>query len=135
MKQCTKCKVQKNDEDFVFKNKEKGIRQSVCKECQKIYKLKHYYKNKEAHYFRNQKTHDKIKTYSNSIKKTGCKICGENEICTLDYHHLQNKEENIAKLLRGGSLKKVKEEIKKCVVLCANCHRKVHAGIIKYPVA
>ena len=99
------------------------------------YRRKHYHKNKESHYIRNQKTHDKIKAYSDSVKKDGCKICGEKEICTLDYHHLSDKEENVAKLLRGGSLKKVKEEIEKCVVLCANCHRKLHAGILTYPVA
>ena len=99
------------------------------------YRRNYYYKNKDSHYIRNQKAHDKIKTYSDSVKQEGCKVCGEKEICTLDYHHLSDKEENVAKLLRGGSLKRVKEEIKKCVVLCSNCHRKLHANIIKYPVA
>lgn len=32
-----------------------------------------------------------------------------------------------------GSLLKVEEEINKCIILCANCHRKLHAGIIKLP--
>ncbi len=28
------------------------------------------------------------------------------------------------------SLSLALEEVKKCVVLCANCHRKVHAGLV-----
>lgn len=135
MKICTKCKIEKEDLNFVFKQKEKSIRHSICKECQKTYKLKHYYDNKQAHYNRNAITEKKLRDYSNNIKSQGCAICEEKELCCLDFHHLRDKEENIARLLKGGSLKKIISEISKCIVLCSNCHRKVHAGIINTLVA
>lgn len=131
MKQCGKCQIEKEDTEFVFKNKKLDIRQSVCKMCQRKYKLKHYYSNKQAHYERNSKTRVLIKNYIDSIKIAGCSICNEKEIACIDFHHLKDKDNNIANLLYRGSLKKVKEEIAKCVLLCANCHRKVHAGIIQ----
>lgn len=52
----------------------------------------------------------------------------------LDFHHkdLALKSYNIAAMARGklgeGKKKRILEEIAKCDVLCANCHRKLHAG-------
>ena len=39
---------------------------------------------------------------------------------------LKNKEYNISDLIKSQCLNKIKTELKKCIVLCANCHRKVH---------
>ncbi len=33
---CTKCKVEKSEEEFSFKNIEKGRRRTVCKNCHRI---------------------------------------------------------------------------------------------------
>lgn len=124
-----KCKTEKPEEDFPFRNKSKGIRNCVCKLCQREYKLKYYYKNKESHYLRNAKTNKKLKEYALS-KKDKCIVCGEMTKICLDWHHLRDKEDVIARICKSGSMKKLNLELDKCVVLCANCHRKVHAGII-----
>jgi hypothetical protein len=66
----------------------------------------------------------------------GCIICGEGEICCLDFHHLNtmNKLYTIAEMLeRHCSLKAILLEVYKCIVLCSNCHRKTHAGILCLP--
>lgn len=127
---CYKCNESKPEEDFCFQNKNLGKRHTVCKECQKEYKLKYYYANKKSHYKRNEKTRLKLKKYAISIKETGCKVCGEKTICCLDFHHLRDKDTEIPKLIGKGSMKRLINEINKCVVLCSNCHRKVHANII-----
>ena len=71
-----------------------------------------------------------------SFKNYGCQIkgCNEDSPHVLDFHHLEpdKKDWNIGDLYRRrATLEKVFDEILKCVVICANCHRKVHAGIIK----
>lgn len=94
---------------------------------------KHYYANKEAHYQRNKVTKDRIKDFINECK-TSCQVCGESEKICLDFHHLRDKDMPVSQLAAYGSMKRVKEEIDKCIVLCSNCHRKVHAGIINTDV-
>jgi hypothetical protein len=62
MKQCIKCKVIKKEDDFVYENKAKGIKHTVCSLCQREYKRKHYYKNKPAFYKRNEKKGNHLKS-------------------------------------------------------------------------
>ena len=62
-------------------------------------------------------------------KNLKCEKCSENHIATLDFHHKnkEDKEDQIPYLVRGGySIERIKREINKCQVLCANCHRKEH---------
>lgn len=59
----------------------------------------------------------------------GCRVCGEREAVCLDLHHEGEKEFTISSA-NGVSLARLRAEIRKCIVLCANCHRKVHAGLV-----
>ena len=61
-----------------------------------------------------------------------CEICGESESACLDFHHKDPSEKDniISQVAKTWSLERLKKEIDKCMVLCANCHRKVHAGIL-----
>lgn len=55
--------------------------------------------------------------------------CGESIPVALDFHHKNPEEkENLISKLVGKSMTALQKEIAKCVVLCANCHRKGHAG-------
>ena len=56
----------------------------------------------------------------------GCKFCGEKNFICLDFHHINKKNKRSFKLLRKYPLKHIKEEIKKCIILCRNCHNKLH---------
>lgn len=52
----------------------------------------------------------------------GCCHCGYDENgVALQFHHLDEKTLNISDA-RSASLKKLFNEIRKCVVMCANCH-------------
>ncbi len=63
-------------------------------------------------------------------KKTLCCIdCGQSHPATLEFHHLDptQKEVIVSRLLNETtSLRRLQEEMAKCVVLCANCHRIRH---------
>ncbi len=58
-----------------------------------------------------------------------CEECGESHPACLDFHHTDPSEKEVAISrirLKGWSTKRIMKEIKKCRVLCANCHRKLH---------
>jgi hypothetical protein len=59
-------------------------------------------------------------------KLCGCVLCSNKDPRVLDYDHLDssNKQEDISRMInRGNSIKTLKNEIRKCRILCANCHR------------
>lgn len=57
-----------------------------------------------------------------------CNKCGYDRCYgAFDFHHALGKKENmIATLLKGASKDKLLKEAKKCILLCANCHRELH---------
>jgi hypothetical protein len=56
-----------------------------------------------------------------------CSICGESDPEVLVHHHLGDKVERIARMLTGGyTLEDIAEELKKCIILCRNCHKLLH---------
>jgi hypothetical protein len=59
-----------------------------------------------------------------------CSICGFNRYkSALAIHHLDPKEKDVAfRSMRSWSLSRITEELKKCVLLCSNCHVALHAG-------
>lgn len=56
-----------------------------------------------------------------------CEKCGYDDVSGLDFHHQDPsiKEWGISYLLNKTD-KRIEEEIKKCILLCSNCHRKIH---------
>jgi len=52
-----------------------------------------------------------------------CVDCGETDPVVLTFDHICDKKMNVSKMIRQGrSFEKLKEEIEKCEVRCANCH-------------
>ena len=62
----------------------------------------------------------------------GCALCDEREACALVFHHRDPDEKDCTIASMGPSVpwSDVLAEISKCVVLCCNCHAKVHAGLL-----
>ena len=63
-----------------------------------------------------------------------CVVCGYcRAIKALDFHHIEGSTKEFGLSDRGltRSWEKTKEEVLKCVLLCANCHREVHSGVTK----
>lgn len=71
----------------------------------------------------------KIAARWQEYKKTqSCAQCGENHVATLDFHHVIRSKSNkkVHVMAQQNSWEKLMAELKKCIVLCANCHRKLH---------
>lgn len=56
-----------------------------------------------------------------------CRICGYDRLAGLQFHHLDPREKdfNLGSRVSG---KAWEAELKKCVLVCANCHAEIHAG-------
>lgn len=63
-----------------------------------------------------------------------CQVCGYQRCQkALDFHHKDesNKKFGISDQGYSRSWKAIEAEVDKCYLLCANCHREVHAGIMQ----
>ena len=86
------------------------------------------YKNKEDAIARAKRYYKTKSQYTKNYKLSkGCSICGYNECAdALVFHHNGNKEVEVS---HTHTLKRAKEEIKKCIVLCMNCHATLHSKL------
>jgi len=130
MKKCTKCKIEKELDEFAWKNKSLNIKASECKSCHNIMRRAYYLKNKEKEIQRVTERRSKItEWYINYKKSLKCTKCGEDDYRCLQFHHLHSKVSNVSTMIcNGNSIETIKKEISKCIVLCANCHSKEHCG-------
>jgi hypothetical protein len=56
-----------------------------------------------------------------------CIRCGEERPPALDFHHTNEKERSVSEMVNDGYSKaSIRDEIARCLVLCANCHRREH---------
>jgi hypothetical protein len=65
-----------------------------------------------------------------------CVLCGYKKcISALDLHHIDESQKKFGLSVRGvtRAWEKVKAEADKCVLVCANCHREIHAGVAFIP--
>ena len=82
------------------------------------------------------KRRKKIKTLSIEYKGGKCQICGYDKYQgALDLHHVNPEEKDFGIADKGytRSWEKVKEELDKCILVCATCHREVEAGVTQLP--
>lgn len=138
MKLCTNCQQQKSESDFNYKNKNKKKLHSKCKECQSKYSKKHYIDNKDVYIKRSRLSNNSLRQRNRTFLKQykeqrGCCACHETEPYVLDFHHIDKskKRMNISIMSRSSlSIKTIMSEIDKCIILCSNCHRKLHKNLI-----
>lgn len=131
MKLCKHCGKDKNEEEFAFRNKAKGVRRSICKECQR--KRDNFYynnSNKRKEYVKGgrKKDRERAKEFIANVKKNStCKNCGDTRWYVLDFHH-RNDSEKSFNISRGHTkgFSTLQKEIDKCDILCSNCHRELH---------
>lgn len=111
MKNCYSCKKDKPLTEYYSKGK--GRFQSRCKKCANQYYNERWIGRKKK-----------------AIEYLGgsCKKCGYNKFYgALEFHHLDETKKDMEwKDLRKVSWATVVEELDKCQLLCANCHRETH---------
>lgn len=94
-----------------------------------------YLKNRESEMRRVAKRKQELRDWLNDYKKQlACQECGESDPVCLDFHHRDAKEKEFSLgnvKDHGWGKERLLHEIQKCVVVCSNCHRKLHAKMAK----
>lgn len=136
MKLCFRCNELKDFSEFHKNSARSDGLQVNCKVCRKVIDSESY-KKSESRQLSIKDRRDRIREYNRTLMRRykafcGCKFCDESEPVALDLHHLDPNEKDLnPSSAIGFSTTSMKKEIRKCIVLCANCHRKVHAGILE----
>lgn len=100
----------------------------LCRECKRSYDREYYHRN----VYRKRKSENQIRSRNRNrefvikyLHKHPCVDCGEDDIVVLDFDHIGDKENSISEMvIRAYSIKKIRAEMSRCVVRCANCHRR-----------
>jgi len=160
-KQCCHCRHVKPLTEFYKAHNLPTGRKPRCKECTKLYrigKISKYQKQWRDYY---QKHKERIRQYNKDnrerfrkrrtdykkririehkqilVKEHGgkCILCDYDRPFGLDFHHKEpsQKEFSIGRNVGIKTLNKLRAEASKCVLLCAACHRALHAGLIQLP--
>lgn len=130
MKRCPMCKQLLPFEAFA-KRTAKNRPSSYCRECQRIYCRAHYIRNAALHKSRRMVNTKRYRQRNRKLmigylKDHACVDCGEDDILVLDFDHAPGtKTADVSVLVgRGASWERIEREMAKCVVRCANCHRR-----------
>lgn len=122
---CWKCLKDKDKSEFSFVDKKAQKYNTMCKPCKKDYTKGHYQKHKKFYKERNQERRKKALSFVNELKNNPCVDCKKKyPPYVMDFDHIRNKNLNISTLAnRQKSIKQIVKEVKKCELVCSNCHR------------
>lgn len=128
MKICSKCKIAKPIGGFPVNKSKKDGRGYICRECHKLYTKSHYKRNRQQYLNKNKRSNERNIEFCKRVKSlSGCCKCNEQRWWVMQFHHVNDKDHNISTLARSScSLETLKKELRKCIVLCANCHMDLH---------
>ena len=104
-KQCSRCRERKPKSEFYGKTRKSGH----CKQCQALAQS------------------ERRKYIVEYLSNHPCIDCGEDDVIVLEFDHEDQgaKAYTISRMVRNNfSLERLQHEIDKCVVRCANCHRR-----------
>jgi hypothetical protein len=131
-KVCPGCSATRELGEFNFKNRRTGRRQVYCRECTRRRGREHYLRNTSYYIAKARKRNPidrralraRILEY---LASHPCVDCGEADPAVLDFDHVEPdcKRIEVARMIgRGHSWAAIQSEISKCVVRCANDHRR-----------
>lgn len=115
MKLCKYCKKYYPESNF-------GVALTTPKKVYRRHKCKYCYSATK------KLLHAQYQKWLNEYKKQhGCSKCGNKNYKVLEFHHLRDKNFEMALYIcKHHSFKKITNEAKKCTIMCANCHRILH---------
>ncbi|MBT7496977.1 hypothetical protein HN662_01490 [Candidatus Woesearchaeota archaeon] len=110
-KKCIVCKKEKNINEFYYRKKDKTYR-GDCKECLLFFQKERWKARKVK-----------------AVELFGgeCSICGySSHLAALEFHHYTAEKKYNWNRLQRKPWNEIIEELKKCILVCRNCHAELH---------
>lgn len=126
---CSRCGQRKPTTDFPLRRRDGARRQSHCRACKAAYQADWYAENRARHILAVEATRrarlERNRRLVREAKDRPCADCGQRyPPYVLDFDHVRGQKSwAIASQVRDATLERLREEIAKCDVVCANCHR------------
>jgi hypothetical protein len=134
-KTCNACDQNKSLSEFNERKSSPDGHCHTCRECSKVRNRQWYVANTKKAVekaIRNRRAYlVDARRSLDAAKSDGCVACPETAVVCMDFHHLEDKKYELSDLWhKCPGWKTLQGELAKCIVLCANCHRKVHKGLL-----
>jgi hypothetical protein len=129
LRRCGRCGESRPIAEFAWRRKARGQRDNYCASCRAQYKQQHYAANRSRYIAQAQARKRAVVAERTAFlieffRTHVCVDCGEDGPLVLEFDHRSDKLFNISKGLRDRNWATVLDEIAKCDVVCANCHRR-----------
>jgi hypothetical protein len=129
MRRCGRCQEEKPVADFAWRRKARGQRDNYCRPCRAAYKQEHYRANRrryieQAGIRKKALVAERFEFLVAYLREHPCVDCAEADPIVLEFDHLRDKKFSISEGLQSRNWQSVLDEIAKCEVVCANCHRR-----------
>jgi hypothetical protein len=129
LRRCGRCRELRPIELFAWRRKAREQRDNYCAGCRAEYKREHYAANR-SRYIARARTRKRAVAAERAaylvalFRVRPCVDCGKTDPLVLEFDHLGDRSFDISKGLRDRNWSSVLDEIAKCEVVCANCHRR-----------
>jgi hypothetical protein len=138
-RRCGRCSQSKPIAEFAWHRKAKGQRDNYCRPCRAAYKQEHYAAHRQR-YVANASRRKRALIAERTafliefFRERPCVDCDETDPLVLEFDHIGQKNFSISVGIRGHKWQSVLDEIERCEVVCANCHRRrtaIRAGFVR----
>jgi hypothetical protein len=129
LRRCSRCGEEKPIEQFAWHRKAKGQRNHCCRSCQSVYGKAHYAANRQRYIEleakrKRARAERRMHFLLEYLCANPCADCGEAYPLVLEFDHVRGKRFDVCRGLPDRNWESILEEIEKCEVVCANCHRR-----------
>ena len=128
-RRCGDCGVRKPAHEFSWRRRKRNQRDNLCRPCRAAYHQRHYATNRQRYIdqARERKQALALSRTAYLLAFFGdhpCGDCGETDAVVLEFDHVRDKLFDIGSALPYRNWQSILDEMQKCEVVCANCHRR-----------
>lgn len=119
----------KPHEAFAWRRRRGNQRDNLCRPCRSAYGKEHYAANRQRYIDQAARLKKRLRAERTLwlleyFHLHPCADCGENDPVVLEFDHLRDKQFCVGANFDSRSWQAILEEIAKCDVVCANCHKR-----------